>query len=161
MPSTVTEYDAAFNRRAWDTLATTRTGQEPILYWHFRDAPGPGAELLGPLTDATVAELGCGTGSHLAHIARLGLARGIVNDVSPLRIHRAATHDQLEWWLGDAVRITPHLPPLDAVFSVFGGLWFADLHQLLPALRRRLKLGGWLVFSCLTRAPGAREGRRR
>lgn len=165
MPSTVIEHDAAFNRKAWDTLAITRTGQQPILYWHFRDARGPGAELLGPLAGATVAELGCGTGSHLAHIARLGLARGIGNDVSPLRIHRAVTHhdthEQLEWWLGDAVRITPHLPPLDAVFSVFGGLWFADPHQLLPALHRRLKPGGRLVFSCLTRAPGAPEGRRR
>lgn len=165
MPSTVTEYDAAFNRKAWDALATTRTGQQPIFYWHFRDAPGPGAELLGPPAGATVAELGCGTGSHLAHIARLGLGRGIGNDVSPLRIHRAATqhatHEHLEWWLGDAVRVTPHLPPLDAVFSVFGGLWFADPHQLLPALHRRLKPGGRLVFSCLTRAPGSPEGRRR
>lgn len=165
MPSTDTGYDAAFNRKAWDTLATTRTGQHPIFSWHFRDEPGPGAELLGPLTGATIAELGCGTGSHLAHIARLGLTRGIGNDVSPVRIHHAATqhatHEQLEWWLGDAVRIAPHLPLLDAVFSVFGGLWFADPHQLLPALHRRLKPGGRLVFSCLTRAPGAPEGRRR
>ncbi|MGW6057862.1 class I SAM-dependent methyltransferase [Streptomyces sp. NPDC055189] len=164
MPSTVIERDAAFNRKAWDTLTTTRTAQVPVLYWHFRDAPGPGVELLGRLEGATVAELGCGTGQHLAHLAAYGLVRGIGNDVSPVRIRQAATqhavHETLEWWLGDAVRIAPHLPPLDAVFSVFGGLWFADPHQLLPALHQRLKPGGRLVFSCMTRAPGAPEGRR-
>ncbi|MVO85086.1 hypothetical protein GPA10_10025 [Streptomyces sp. p1417] len=68
MPSTVTEHDAAFNRKAWDARAATRTGQEPVLYWHFRDAPGPGVELLGSLTGEAVAELRCGNGSHLAHI---------------------------------------------------------------------------------------------
>ncbi|GHC75138.1 class I SAM-dependent methyltransferase [Streptomyces flavofungini] len=40
------------------------------------------------------------------------------------------------------------------------GLWFADPHQLLPSLRQRLKPGGRLVFSCMTRALGAPEGRR-
>ncbi|MGW6022494.1 class I SAM-dependent methyltransferase [Streptomyces sp. NPDC055099] len=164
MPSTATEYDAVFNRRAWDVLGANRGGQKPALYWHFRDAPGPGVELLGPLAGAAIAELGCGNGNHLAYIAQHGIARGIGNDVSPVCIHQAATqhaaHERLEWWLGDAVRIAPHLPPLDAVFSVFGGLWFADPHQLLPALRQRLKPGGRLIFSCMTRAPGAPEGRR-
>ncbi|GAA1941873.1 hypothetical protein GCM10009837_79930 [Streptomyces durmitorensis] len=70
MRSAVAEHDAAFNRKAWDTLVMTRTGKEPALYWHSRDAPGPGVELLGPLTGASVSELGCGTGHHLRRWTR-------------------------------------------------------------------------------------------
>jgi SAM-dependent methyltransferase len=35
----------------------------------------------------------------------------------------------------------------DAVFSVFGALWFTDPAVLIPAIRQRLRRGGVLAFS--------------
>ena len=157
--------DARLNATTWDGIDRPNRARPKPMAWLFRPAPGPGPELLGPLTGATVAELGCGHGAQLAGLTEHGLARGIGIDVSPVRIHHAMTAFSrirpLEWWLGDAVQITPRLPLLDAAFSNFGALWFADPHRILPALTDRLRPGGRLVLSCLTRTPGMPEGRRR
>ncbi|GGJ66589.1 class I SAM-dependent methyltransferase [Streptomyces brasiliensis] len=117
----------------------------------FRPAPGPGSELLGLLAGAILAEFGCGHGAQLAGLINHGIARGIGIDVSPIRIHQAATGfgalDTLEWWLGDAVSVTPHLPKLDAACSNYGALWFSSPHLLVPRVAERLKPGGRLVLS--------------
>ncbi|MFF4350986.1 class I SAM-dependent methyltransferase [Streptomyces sp. NPDC001530] len=158
-------YDARLNAATWNRIGRPRSDRPKTMEWMFRTAPGPGPELLGALAGACVAELGCGHGAQLAGLAEHGIARGIGIDVSPVRIHRAATHfcdvDTLEWWLGDAVAIAPHLPPLDAAFSNYGAAWFSDPHRLLPRIAERLKPGGRLVLSCLTRSTGMPEGRRR
>ncbi|WP_328622504.1 class I SAM-dependent methyltransferase [Streptomyces sp. NBC_00354] len=156
--------DAALNARTWDVIVSSRNPTPRPLNWLFRPAPGPGPELLGDVRGATVAELGCGQGRHLASLAECGIDRGIGIDVSPVRLGDAAFTfvdvDQVEWWLGDAVTAAAHLPDLDVAFSVFGAMWFADPQDLLPVLARRIRLGGRLVFSCLTRSPGMPEGRR-
>ncbi|WP_369254944.1 trans-aconitate 2-methyltransferase [Streptomyces sp. R35] len=167
MPVTTdqTWYDAQLNAATWNLVARPHRDLPKAMEWMFRTAPGPGPELLGPLAGACVAELGCGHGAQLAGLAEHGIARGIGIDVSPVRIHHAATSfrdiDALEWWLGDAVAIAPHLPPLDAVFSNYGAAWFSDPHRLLPRVAQRLKPGGRLVLSCLSRSAGTPEGRRR
>ncbi|MDQ8704875.1 class I SAM-dependent methyltransferase [Streptomyces sp. LHD-70] len=155
--------DATINARTWDQIASTMRTEADAVSWLFRTAPGPGLEILGDLDGTTVAELGCGHGTRLARLTQLGIHRGIGIDVSPTRIHTAMTKhqdDRLEWWLGDACTITARLPELDVAYSMFGALWFADPHQILPALHTRLRPGGRLVFSCLARQPGTPEGRR-
>ncbi|MGW0630849.1 class I SAM-dependent methyltransferase [Streptomyces sp. NPDC002758] len=156
--------DARLNAKTWDLIQRPHRDRPTAMEWMFRPAPGPGRELLGPLEGATIAEFGCGHGAQLAGLAGHGIARGIGIDVSPVRIHHAATSfgdlDPLEWWLGDAAAITPHLPKLDAAYSNYGALWFGNPHLLLPRIAERLKPGGRLVFSCLTRSPGLPEGRR-
>ncbi|WP_405885163.1 class I SAM-dependent methyltransferase [Streptomyces sp. NBC_01136] len=158
-------HDARLNAATWDLVGQPRRARPEAMDWMFRTAPGPGSELLGALGGATVAELGCGQGTQLAGLAKHGIARGIGIDVSPVRIHHATTGfsdvETLEWWLGDAVAIAPHLPPLDAAFSNYGAAWFSDPHRLLPRIAERLKPGGRLVLSCLARSAGTPEGRRR
>ncbi|OAH10864.1 class I SAM-dependent methyltransferase [Streptomyces jeddahensis] len=158
-------HDAQLNATTWDRIGRPNRDRPKSMEWMFRTAPGPGHELLGPLDGATITEFGCGHGAQLAGLADHNIARGIGIDVSPVRIHHAvsafADADTLEWWLGDAVAVTPHLPPLDAAYSNYGAVWFSDPHQLLPRITQRLKPGGRLVFSCLTRSAGMPEGRRR
>jgi SAM-dependent methyltransferase len=160
-----TVLDARLNASTWNRIPRPNRTRPRELEWMFRTAPGPGRELLGPLNGSTVAEFGCGHGAQLAGLAEHSLACGIGIDVSPVRIHHAATSfadiDTLEWWLGDATAIAPRLPRLDAAFSNYGAVWFSDPHLLLPRIAERLKPGGRLVFSCLTRTPGSPEGRRR
>jgi SAM-dependent methyltransferase len=42
----------------------------------------------------------------------------------------------------------------DAVYSVFGAVWFLDPETLLPLIRRRLRAGGQLVFAHLPPVEG-------
>ncbi|WP_405704720.1 class I SAM-dependent methyltransferase [Streptomyces sp. NBC_00069] len=160
--TTRSDRDAALNARTWNAIVGTRNPTPLPLDWLFRPAPGPGLELLGDIRGTTVAELGCGQGRHLAGLAECGIARGIGIDVSPVRLGDAAFRfadvDQVEWWLGDAVTAAAHLPDLDVVFSVFGAMWFADPQDLLPVLAHRVRLGGRLVFSCLTGRRGCPRG---
>nr|WP_322975318.1 methyltransferase domain-containing protein [Actinacidiphila bryophytorum] len=43
----------------------------------------------------------------------------------------------------------------DAVYSIFGAVWFTDPVRLLPLVRRRLRPGGVLAFSQPPAIPGA------
>ncbi|GAA3003364.1 hypothetical protein GCM10010519_39290 [Streptomyces lactacystinicus] len=43
----------------------------------------------------------------------------------------------------------------DAVFSIFGAVWFTDPERLLPLIATRLNPGGVLVFSHPPAIPGA------
>lgn len=100
---------------------------------------------------AVVADLGCGKGGNLAHVASLG-ARAVGVDVSGKQL-RAATKRwsdlvALELHQGSALAYLEHHPDtLDAVFSVFGAVWFTDPEELLPAIRRALRPSGVLAFS--------------
>jgi SAM-dependent methyltransferase len=162
--------DAAVNARAWDNIA--RRDSEPDqptpspqrIDWTPWQGRGPGAELLGDLTDATVAELGCGTGNHLAYVAAHGAHLAIGVDVAQQRIEQARTrYDHLpntEWRVGDAATVLPTLPLLDVCYSIFGALWYADPVLLLPAIHHRLRPGGLLAFSVNSPRVGELSGRR-
>lgn len=43
----------------------------------------------------------------------------------------------------------------DAVYSIFGAVWFTDPEELLPLIAQRLNPGGVLVFSHPPAIPGA------
>ncbi|MFE0424089.1 class I SAM-dependent methyltransferase [Streptomyces sp. NPDC058953] len=139
----------------WDRYAENPITVEESLRngfdWTQYPGHGPGEELLGQ--PEKVLELGCGTGDALAHLTRKGI-EGVGVDLSPRQIeyaterwgHQPGTRfvraDALGFLTGgDAGRF-------DAVYSVWGALWFADPREWAPAVCARLAERGVLVFSC-------------
>lgn len=144
---------------AWDTYARQRPERRPVnaagatTWFNWTQYPdhGPGAEVLGVRPGHRVLDLGCGKGGNLAHLAALG-ARAAGVDVSPAQLHAARERwadaglalyrrDALAFLTADAGA------DFDAVYSVFGAVWFTDPVLLLPAIRARLRPGGVFAFS--------------
>lgn len=144
---------------AWDTYSRQRPDRRPVnargetTWFNWTQYPdhGPGAELLEVPPDGRVLDLGCGKGGNAAHLAALGM-RAVGVDVSPKQL--AAARERwcdtagLELHQADAVDfLRQDRDGFDAVFSVYGAVWFTDPAVLLPAVRERLRPGGRLVFS--------------
>lgn len=96
-------------------------------------------------------DLGCGKGGNAAHLAGLGV-RVVGVDVSPRQLiaarERWGATPGLELHQAEAVTfLRGDTEGFDAVYSVYGAVWFTDPAQLLPAIRDRLRPGGRLVFS--------------
>ncbi|MGW7239751.1 class I SAM-dependent methyltransferase [Streptomyces sp. NPDC054804] len=143
---------------AWDTYSRQRPERRPVnshgettwFNWTQYQDHGPGAELLEVPAGGRVLDLGCGKGGNAAHLAALGMhAVGV--DVSPKQL--AAAHARwgdapgLELHQAEAVQFLQQARDYDAVYSVYGAVWFTDPARLLPAIRARLRPGGRLVFS--------------
>jgi SAM-dependent methyltransferase len=147
--------DTAF---AWDTYARQRPERRPTnargeaTWFNWTQYPdhGPGAELLDLPAGGRVLDLGCGKGGNAAHLARLGMeAVGV--DVSAAQLRAAEERwgcmSGLDLVRADALSYLRDADPFDAVYSVYGAVWFTDPAALLPAVRERLRPGGTLVFS--------------
>ncbi|QZZ28959.1 class I SAM-dependent methyltransferase [Streptomyces sp. ST1015] len=160
--------DASINARAWNRIAaqdTTDAGAVPErIEWTCWPGRGPGVEFIGDPVGTRVAELGCGTGEHIAHVAAHGARFAVGIDVAEGRIARARLRfghlPALLWRVGDAARELDGLPRLDVCFSIYGALWYADPDVLLPVVHHRLRPGGLLAFSVNGPRPGELPGRR-
>ncbi|MEU0673730.1 class I SAM-dependent methyltransferase [Streptomyces sp. NPDC006172] len=144
---------------AWDTYSRQRPERRPVnargeaTWFNWTQYPdhGPGAELLNLTPGGRALDLGCGKGGNAAHLAALGMnAVGI--DISAAQLRSAE-----ERW-GHLAGLALHQAEavsflrgasetFDAVYSVYGALWFTAPELLLPAIRERLRPGGRLVFS--------------
>ncbi|MBG0854173.1 class I SAM-dependent methyltransferase [Streptomyces spinoverrucosus] len=144
---------------AWDTYArqrperrqTNARGETTWFNWTQYEDHGPGVELLGAAAGSRVLDLGCGKGGNAAHLAAIGM-RAVGVDVSPRQL--ASAHERwrqaprLELHHTEAVSfLREDREGFDAVYSVYGAVWFTDPALLLPAVRERLLPGGRLVFS--------------
>ncbi|MFJ3503994.1 methyltransferase domain-containing protein [Streptomyces sp. NPDC090135] len=124
--------------------------------WSWSQVDGPGAEVLGDLTGAVVADLGAGAARHAAHLAvHHAPVRVDAVDASPAQ-HAMATAlygplaPRLRLVHRDVVaHLRAHPGVYDVLYSVFGALDFADPRTLLPAAASALRPGGRLVFSTL------------
>ncbi|MET9480508.1 class I SAM-dependent methyltransferase [Streptomyces sp. NPDC006638] len=147
------------NTRAWDAYSAQKAERRPTnargetTWFNWTQYPdhGPGAELLGIDPGGNALDLGCGKGGNLAHVAALG-ARAVGVDVSLAQLKAAEARwgdtGGLALHRGDAARFLDGTDEdFDAVFSVFGAVWFTDPAVLLPAVRRRLRPGGVFAFS--------------
>lgn len=146
---------------AWDTYSRQRPerqavnarGERTWFNWTQYPDHGPGTELLEAPAGGRILDLGCGKGGNAAHLAALGM-RAVGVDVSPVQL--AAARERwgrtpgLELHQADAVRFLQEDEDgdgFDAVYSVYGAIWFTDPALLLPVVRERLRPGGRLVFS--------------
>ncbi|MFE1394739.1 class I SAM-dependent methyltransferase [Nocardiopsis alba] len=149
--STVSEY--------WDRYAGGVTAEADLggaFGWTQWDGHGPGRELLGDAGSAL--ELGCGRGVEVAALARGGVkAEGI--DVSPVQVEQARARWEPLGALfhqGDVIEFLGATEQRwDAIYSVWGAVWFTDPHVLLPLVHDRLAPGGRLVFSHAEPVPGS------
>ncbi|MFF8013653.1 methyltransferase domain-containing protein [Streptomyces sp. NPDC007929] len=144
---------------AWDTYSRQRPerrpvnarGETPWFNWTQYPDHGPGAELLRLPPGGLSLDLGCGKGGNAAHLAAIGM-RAVGIDVSPAQLHAADERwgylRGLDLQQVDAVSyLRESAETFDAVYSVYGAVWFTDPARLLPAVRERLRPGGRLVFS--------------
>ncbi|MYY12891.1 methyltransferase domain-containing protein [Streptomyces sp. SID4919] len=153
-------HDIDAERELWNAYAkSTRKDvyeSEPVFRWTQYAGHGPGPELLG--SPESVLEIGCGTGRALAYLAQRGVkATGV--DLSPVMVG----HTTERWGPMGArfvcAEVLGHLAgtgeKYDAVYSVFGAVWFTDPAKLFPLITPRLNPGGVLVFSQPPAIPGA------
>ncbi|MFF7891523.1 class I SAM-dependent methyltransferase [Streptomyces sp. NPDC007907] len=144
---------------AWDTYSRQRPERRPVnargetTWFNWTQYPdhGPGAELLRLPPGGRALDLGCGKGGNAAHLAAIGM-RAVGIDVSPAQLHAAAERwgylPGLDLRQVDAVSyLRESAQTFDAVYSVYGAVWFTDPARLLPVVRERLRPGGRLVFS--------------
>ncbi|GAA2798872.1 class I SAM-dependent methyltransferase [Saccharopolyspora taberi] len=149
--------DAATYWDAYAARTAAHAAEEPAFGWTQYPHWGPGRELLG--SPRTALELGCGRGDAVAALAGAGVdATGI--DLSGEQ-HEYA---QRRWGEVDGARfvqadVTEFLSRTqqqwDAVYSIWGAVWFTDPAGLLPLVHDRLAPGGTLVFSHAPPVPGA------
>ncbi|MEB8342562.1 class I SAM-dependent methyltransferase [Streptomyces endophyticus] len=145
-PSHLTDY--------WDRYKPQHLHEGPppevdAFEWTQYPGHGPGAELLG--SPATALELGCAEGREAVVLARSGVHVTAL-DFAPAQVSRAR-----RWWKqvpGLEVREAEACSYLaytrtqfDAIYSVWGAVWFTDPEQLLPLVVGRLRPGGVFAFS--------------
>ncbi|MFC4014640.1 class I SAM-dependent methyltransferase [Nonomuraea purpurea] len=161
--------DAASNATAWNAVALDEATSPPPdgltrFEWTGWPGRGPGLEILGDLTGARVAELGCGTGEHAALLPRHGTRQVYGVDVADARIQQARRRWRhvpgIMWLSGDAPAVLGGLPPLDVCYSIYGALWYAAPARVLPAIHARLMPGGLLAFSANAPRAGEPSGQR-
>ncbi|TYK52814.1 class I SAM-dependent methyltransferase [Actinomadura decatromicini] len=125
--------------------------------WTQYPGHGPGDELLGD--PVTALELGFGRGDAVAALAAKGIAATGL-DLSPVQCDQAREH----WGHlpgacfehGDAVEYLARIDrQWDAIYSIWGALWFTDPDDLLPRVHDRLVSGGRVVFSHAPAVPKA------
>ncbi|MET9089097.1 class I SAM-dependent methyltransferase [Streptomyces sp. NPDC004237] len=125
--------------------------------WTQYPGHGPGAEVLG--TPRRALELGPAEGKEAAHLARQGIeVTGV--DFSPVQFERARA-----WWKetpglsfvhSEACAYLSSTPTeYDAIYSVWGAVWFTDPEDLFPCVFKRLRPEGVFAFSQAEPVPGA------
>ncbi|MDB1087291.1 class I SAM-dependent methyltransferase [Streptomyces sp. ACA25] len=137
----------------WDAFAekTAARGDvaEPVFRWTQYEGHGPEEEVLG--RPRSVLELGCGSGENVVALVRKGFdASGV--DLSPVQCRLAAERwpdvSRSRFIGAEAVSyLTGTSTSYDAMYSVFGAVWFTSPRELLPVVRQRLVPGGLLAFS--------------
>ena len=161
--------DALVNRRAWDVIGSEtdliRKSTVPqSIQWTAWPDLEPVEPILEDLAGLDVAELGCGTGEHVAYMAAHGARSAIGVDISPERLllaeQRFGDLAGTRWICRDAADALTELPALDVVLSVFGALWYSDPDVLLPGIVARLRPGGVLAASVGAPRPLDLPGRR-
>lgn len=139
----------------WDTYKPYNGEGKPAapaadsFEWTQYPGHGPGPGFLG--RPRTALELGSAEGKEAVHLARTGVEVTAL-DLSPAQTARARL-----WWEGtpglsfvtaDACEyLARTTASFDAVYSIWGAVWFTDPELLVPLVARRLRPGGVFAFS--------------
>ncbi|MFE0042619.1 class I SAM-dependent methyltransferase [Streptomyces albireticuli] len=146
-PQTAPEY--------WDTYKPYR-GESPQpaprtdrFDWTQYPGHGPGAEILD--NPCRALDLGPAEGKEAAHLASRGVdVTGV--DFSPVQIARARAFWKdipgLRFVSAEACEfLAATRTSFDAIYSVWGAVWFTEPENLFPLIAQRLSPGGTFVFS--------------
>lgn len=147
----------------WDTYMPHRgEGSQPTpvvdrFEWTQYPGHGPGTEVLG--SPRRALELGPAEGKEAVFLARQGVEMVGV-DLSPVQVARARG-----WWRDEPGLTFVHAEAcdylasdteaFDAIYSVWGAVWFTDPEHLFPLVAKRLAPGGVFAFSQAEAAPGS------
>ncbi|MFI0371827.1 class I SAM-dependent methyltransferase [Actinomadura sp. 1N219] len=147
----------------WDHYAEGVTDETPeealknAFGWTQYPGHGPGDELLGDAL--TALELGSGRGDAVAALATKGItATGI--DISETQCQHARSRwGHLSSAHFEHAEAMDYLAATDrrwdAIYSIWGAVWFTDPDDLLPLVHDHLNPGGKLVFSHAPAVPGS------
>lgn len=119
--------------------------------WGLWRIPEAKLQILGPVRDKDILELGCGAARWSIALARQG-ARPVGLDFSSRQLAHAR-HLQRAAGLGfplieaSAEAVPLHDEGFDIVFCDWGALTFADPHRAVPEAARLLRPGGLLAFA--------------
>ncbi|MDO0932709.1 class I SAM-dependent methyltransferase [Streptomyces sp. DG2A-72] len=101
---------------------------------------------------------GCGTGRALAYLAEQGVTEHGV-DLSPVMVKKTSEKWAATGAVFHQVEVLEYLAAssetYDAIYSIFGAVWFTDPSRLFPLVHSRLEPDGTFVFSHPTAIPGA------
>jgi trans-aconitate 2-methyltransferase len=129
----------------WDAHTYDRSS-EPQQAW----AADVLARLAGIAPDATVLDVGCGTGLVTEALLEL-VPRGrvLAMDASPemVDLARSRLGDRAEVWCQDVLELDLD-DPLDAIISTATLHWVTDHDRLWPRLAHALRPGGTLEVQC-------------
>ncbi|WKX72116.1 bifunctional 2-polyprenyl-6-hydroxyphenol methylase/3-demethylubiquinol 3-O-methyltransferase UbiG [Streptomyces sp. XD-27] len=139
----------------WDTYKPHRGDGEPPapeadgFEWTQHPGHGPGEEFLG--WPRTALELGSAESKEAVFLARKGIEVTAL-DFSASQAERART-----WWNGTDRLAFVHAEACeylaatettyDAIYSVWGAVWFTDPDDLIPLVVKSLNPGGVFAFS--------------
>jgi trans-aconitate 2-methyltransferase len=129
----------------WDARTYDRSSQ-PQQAW----AAEVLARLEGIAPEATVLDVGCGTGRVTeALLALVPRGRVLAMDASPdmVALARERLGERAEVWCADALELEVQ-EPLDAIVSTATLHWVADHDRLWPRLASALRPGGVLEIQC-------------
>ncbi|MFJ7326063.1 class I SAM-dependent methyltransferase [Streptomyces cyaneofuscatus] len=151
-------HDIAAETDLWDAYAWSafKDDAEPAFCWTQYAGHGPGPEVLGG--PRSVLEIGCGTGRAIAYLARQGVvARGV--DLSPAMVKQTTAKwdaTGAQFVCAEVLEyLRERMETYDAIYSIFGAVWFTDPGRLFPLVRERLSPGGVFAFSQPPAIPGA------
>lgn len=142
-------------REYWDTYKPYRgEGPQPApgsdrFDWTQYPGHGPGAEILGNPRHAL--DLGPAEGKEAAHLAQHGVdVTGV--DFSPVQVARARAlwegTPRLSFVHAEACEfLAATTRAFDAIYSVWGVVWFTEPEDLFPLIAQRLNPGGTFAFS--------------
>ncbi|MGW2491322.1 class I SAM-dependent methyltransferase [Streptomyces sp. NPDC001606] len=139
----------------WDAYKPHKGDGEPSappadsFEWTQYPGHGPGDDFLG--RPRTALELGSAEGKEAVFLARKGI------DVTALDFSSVQVERARGWWHGVDRLTLVHAEACaylastgttyDAIFSVWGAVWFTDPDDLIPLIAKRLNPGGVLAFS--------------
>lgn len=154
------QHNIDHERELWDTYARSEKVQDQAVTgpasfnWTQYEGHGPGVELLGD--PGTALEIGCGTARMAGYLSERGVkVTGV--DLSPIMVEQVSRRwRDVRFFVAEVLQhLREQQDTYDAIYSMFGAVWFTAPEQLLPLVFQRLNPGGVFAFSQPPAIPGA------